>query len=155
MAELNKNNFGGIKKFFDTYPRLIPVIVFILGFLLGCLWSKLASEEKTEAEKTYDAQVWRTRAAKEQVIQEGLADKFVVDKATAEKEAAQVELDAAVLYDEAIRKKAEAKAYAIQVIGDAEIKRNKQLGETLTSDLMDYFRWKNACTVSVSSDQEP
>ena len=133
VPALKKNNLS-LGVFFDTYPRLIPVIwilsaivVFGVGVKIGDILYQMDSPNKSEAEIAYDEQTWKTKSAKERMAQEELENKFLLDRAITEKEVAQKQIEAAQMYAQ---------------LSEAEIKANSGLNETLTSDLMEYIRWK-------------
>ena len=148
VPALKKNNLS-LGVFFDTYPRLIPVIwilsaivVFGVGVKIGDILYQMDSPNKSEAEIAYDEQAWKTKSAKERMAQEELENKFLLDRAITEKEVAQKQIEVAQMYAQSVKIKSEADALAIQVVSEAEIKANSGLNETLTSDLMEYIHWK-------------
>ena len=137
MSEKENATISKWREFFKTYPRLIPVVVAVFVFA-GCLTGmyfigRHSVETRTEAEIAYDDQVWKTKTAKEQAISEDLEKKFLTERAQAEKDAAQIRLEAAEL---------EAKAIATKA--DAEAKANAAVADSLTPDLMQYFEYRIA-----------
>lgn len=143
MDRRNTKKFSFVD-FFKTYPRLLTLIItiilcvvfFTIGFFVG-------KPGKTAAELAYDEQVWMTKASKEKVAQEELENKFITERANAEQTAQKIRYQIADTYAQTQAKIANADANAISTKAKAEAEANKEIAGTLSSDLMEYLRWKD------------
>lgn len=118
-----------LKKIFEEYPRLLYVVTFFLGIVIGVVVFVLCtmSPPKTEAEQKYEEAQLYTLTQKELRLGNAILNDEILRRAQIEKEAAELMVATA-----------EARGKAVVLDATRQAEANRILQTTLTSEILEY-----------------